>query len=146
MIRPMGLDDIEAVKVLAWQAYQETPDLWPFGIDTDFMERQLFTQPSYAGFVHASDEGDLDGIILMQMVRFPFAPVACLALVFFYVTPKARGIVPKRLLVAAEDWGRTNGAKVFQISTLGGSHVKRHTRFFSGMGYSVSGITALKAL
>ena len=148
MIRFAAPQDIPALKLLGWIAWQEIEYLHQFTPEFSQMERLLRTDPSYCTLVAESAEGSIDGVLIGQLQRGLLFRELLTANAFFYVLPERRGtLVPARLLKAFEDWSIRNNAVFIEMHTAnGGYNLGRNARFFTGLGYTISGNVFFKRL
>lgn len=144
MIRYGDLDDLPACKAIAINCFTELDTYRNLTPEFEMLTQTMLKDPGYTLIVSEKGDGSINGFLIGRLHRgIHFSDVIASNIVF-YVLPKARGMVPFRLAKEFEAWAKLNKAKQIHLSTSGGSNIERNLRFFSGLGYKLSGILAVK--
>lgn len=147
IIRPGELADLPAIRVMVANSFAENPVLQDLTPDLDHCERYLKAEPSLVTYVAEAADGSLVGAIVGQLLRGIFYREIVMFSIGFYVVPKMRGArVPIRLLRQLEARAMEEGCAQVWMSTVSPRMITRHAHLFAGLGYTLTGVTAVKTV
>lgn len=146
MIRPAERSDLPAIRVLAWQMFQETSAWHSEPPDMNGFEDMLMRDPSF--FIYVAENADhiLTGFLICQLAGQPYIRSRGCQSVLFYVDPSYRHHIPARLLKAAEERAQEEGCDYFLVSTAGGGNLDSHYHLMQGTGFKLVGLVAMKEI
>ena len=143
-VRSGLIDDIPGCKAIAHYCFMELETYQDLTPEFELLTERVLTDPSYALFVSEKEDGSINGFMVAQLQRgLHFKETVATNLVF-YVLPESRGMAPYLLIKEFEAWAKLNRANQIHLSTSGGTNLERNLRFFSRLGYKLSGILAIK--
>jgi hypothetical protein len=146
MIRPAERSDLPAIRVLAWQMFQETSAWHSEPPDMSGFEDLLMRDPSFFIYVAEDAEHILTGFLICQLAGQPYIRSRGCQSVLFYVQPGYRHHIPARLLKAAEQRAMEEGCDYFLVSTAGGGNLDSHYHLMQGTGFKLVGLVAMKEI
>ena len=143
-VRSGLIDDLPGCKAIAYYCFMELETYRDLTPEFELLTERLLTDSSYALFVSEKEDGSINGFMVAQLQRGLYFRETVATNLVFYVLPEARGMAPYLLIKEFEAWAKLNKANEVHLSTSGGTNLERNLKFFSGLGYKLSGILTIK--